>query len=103
MNYLGSEKARENIDSVVKLLNISDNDRAAFEKSYISMTQYLIAARCEVGGSFKYSGSVDLSALDMLHSKAEKEKTVRVRSAFGKIGTAFNGEIHSRNRIAEEE
>lgn len=84
VNYLGSEKARENIDSVVKLLNISDNDRAAFEKSYISMTQYLIAARCEVGGSFKYSGSVDLSALDMLHSKAEKEKLCECVQLSGK-------------------
>ena len=84
VNYLGSEKARENIDSVVKLLNISDNDRAAFEKSYISMTQYLIAARCEVGGSFKYSGNVDLSALDMLHSKAEKEKLCECVQLSGK-------------------
>ena len=84
VNYLGSEKARENIDSVVKLLNISDNDRAAFEKSYISMTQYLIAARCEVGGSFKYNGSVDLSALDMLHSKAEKEKLCECVQLSGK-------------------
>ena len=84
VNYLGSEKARENIDSVAKLLNISDNDRAAFEKSYISMTQYIIAARCEVGGSFKYNGSVDLSALDMLHSKAEKEKLCECVQLSGK-------------------
>ena len=48
------------------------------------MTQYLIAARCEVGGSFKYSGSVDLSALDMLHSKAEKEKLCECVQLSGK-------------------
>ncbi len=84
VNYLGSEKARENLDSVIRSLNISEEDRAAFEKSYISMTQYFIAARCEVGGSFKYNGSVDLSALDMLHSKAEKEKLCECVQLSGK-------------------
>lgn len=84
VNYLGSEKARENLDSVIRLLNISEKDRAAFEKSYISMTQYFIAARCELGGSFKYSGNVDLSALDMLHSKAEKEKLCEFVQLSGK-------------------
>ena len=71
VNYLGSEKARENLDSVIRSLNISEKDRAAFEKSYISMTQYFIAARCELGGSFKYSGNVDLSALDIIDAKTE--------------------------------
>lgn len=84
VNYLGSEKARENLDSVIRSLNISEKDRAAFEKSYISMTQYFIAARCELGGSFKYSGNVDLSALDMLHSKAEKEKLCEFVQLSGK-------------------
>lgn len=71
VNYLGSEKARENLDSVIRSLNISEKDCAAFEKSYISMTQYFIAARCELGGSFKYSGNVDLSALDIIDAKTE--------------------------------
>ena len=84
VNYLGSAKARENLGSVVGTLNIPPNDRAAFEKSFISMTQYFIAARCEMGGSFKYSGSVDLSALDMLHSKAEKEKLCEFVQLSGK-------------------
>ena len=84
VNYLGSEKARGNIDSVVRSLNISDDNRAAFEKSYISMTQYFIAARCEMGGSFKYNGNLDLSALDMLHSKAEKEKLCEFVQLSGK-------------------
>lgn len=84
VNYLGSEKARENLDSVIRSLNISEKDRAAFEKSYISMTQYFIAARCELGGSFKYSGNVDLSALDMLHRKAEKEKLCEFVQLSGK-------------------
>ena len=52
VNYLGSEKARENLDSVIRSLNISEKDRAAFEKSYISMTQYFIDAWCGLGGSF---------------------------------------------------
>lgn len=84
VNYLGSAKARENLGSVVGTLNIPPNDRAVFEKSFISMTQYFIAARCELGGSFKYSGSVDLSALDMLHSKAEKEKLCEFVQLSGK-------------------
>ena len=71
VNYLGSEKARENLDSVIRSLNISEKDRTVFDKSYISMTQYFIAARCELGGSFKYSGNVDLSALDIIDAKTE--------------------------------
>ena len=84
VNYLGSAKVRENLGSVVRTLNIPQNDRAVFEKSFISMTQYFIAARCELGGSFKYSGNVDLSALDMLHSKAEKEKLCEFVQLSGK-------------------
>lgn len=74
INYYGSAKVRENLDNVINSLNIPKASRKAFEKSYISMTQHLIAARCELGGKFTYSGTLDLSALDMLHSKAEKEK-----------------------------
>ncbi len=74
VNYLGSEMAKENLASVLSSLNIPEENRAGFKKSFISMTQYLIAARCELGGGFKYNGKPDLAALDMLHSKAEKEK-----------------------------
>ena len=74
INYYGSAKVRENLENVINSLNIPKESRKAFEKSYISMTQHLIAARCELGGKFTYSGTLDLSALNMLHSKAEKEK-----------------------------
>lgn len=84
INYLGAEKAREDISGVIKSLNISDDDRTAFERSFISMTQYFIAARCELGSGFKYNGNVDLSALDMLHSKAEKEKLCECVQLSGK-------------------
>ena len=84
INYLGSEKARENLTSVINSLNISEENRAKFEKSYISMVQFFIAARCELGGSFKYNNKADLSALDMLHSKAEKEKLCEFVQITGK-------------------
>lgn len=84
VNYLGAEQARETAENVMNTLNISDENRAAFEKSYVSMTQYLIAARCELGGNFKYNGNLDLSALDMLHSKAEKERLCEFVQLAGK-------------------
>ncbi len=84
VNYLGAEQARETAENVMNTLNVSEENRAAFEKSYVSMTQYLIAARCELGGNFKYNGSLDLSALDMLHSKAEKERLCEFVQLAGK-------------------
>lgn len=84
---------------MIRSLNISEKDRAAFEKSYISMTQYFIAARCELGGSFKYSGNVDLSALDMLHSKAEKEKLCEFVQLSGKsVLLSMEKSIHDNER-----
>lgn len=84
VNYLGAEQARETAENVMNTLNVSEENRAAFEKSYASMTQYLIAARCELGGNFKYNGKLDLSALDMLHSKAEKERLCEFVQLAGK-------------------
>lgn len=84
VNYLGSEKARESLTSVIASLNIPEENRVKFEKSYISMVQFFIAARCELGGGFKYSNKPDLSALDMLHSKAEKEKLCEFVQITGK-------------------
>jgi N12 class adenine-specific DNA methylase len=84
VNYLGAEQARETAENVMNTLNVSEENRAAFEKSYVSMTQYLIAARCELGGNFKYNGNLDLSALDMLHSKAEKERLCEFVQLAGK-------------------
>lgn len=71
VNYLGAQKARENLDKVVSSLNISPENRPSFEKSFIFMAQYLIAALCELGSSFKYNSKLDLSALNLLRSKAE--------------------------------
>ena len=84
VNYLGAEQARENAENVMNTLNVSSENREDFKNSYISMTQYLIAARCELGSSFKYGGTLDLSALDMLHSKAEKERLCEFVQLAGK-------------------
>lgn len=84
VNYLGAEQARQTAENVLNTLNVSEENRAAFEKSYVSMTQYLIAARCELDSSFKYNGKPDLSALDMLHSKAEKERLCEFVQLAGK-------------------
>ena len=75
VNAIGRTAAAETIENAVKALNISEADRAAFEKSFISITQYFIAARCELGGKFDYKNApMDLSAFDLVHSKAEAEK-----------------------------
>lgn len=75
VNAIGRAAAAETIENAVKALNISEADRAAFEKSFISITQYFIAARCELGGKFDYKNApMDLNAFDLVHSKAEAEK-----------------------------
>ena len=75
VNAIGRAAAAETIENAVKALNISEADRAAFEKSFISITQYFIAARCELGGKFDYKNApMDLTAFDLVHSKAEAEK-----------------------------
>ena len=75
VNAIGRTAAADNLENAVKALNISETDRAAFEKSFVSITQYFIAARCELGGRFDYKNNpMDLSAFDLVHSKAEAEK-----------------------------
>ena len=75
VNYLGQTAAMENIRKAEAALNISEEEKVAFEKSFISITQYFIAARCELGSNFKYKNApIDLTALDMMRSKAEAEK-----------------------------
>lgn len=75
VNAIGRTAAADNLENAVKALNISKTDRAAFEKSFVSITQYFIAARCELGGRFDYKNNpMDLSAFDLVHSKAEAEK-----------------------------
>ena len=54
VNAIGEAAARDNLANAEKALNISEENKAAFEKSFISITQYFIAARCELGSSFKY-------------------------------------------------
>lgn len=75
VNAIGRTAAADNLEKAIKALNISETDRAAFEKSFVSITQYFIAARCELGGRFDYKNNpMDLSAFDLVHSKAEAEK-----------------------------
>lgn len=65
----------DSLDNSVKALNISEKNRSAFKKSFISVTQYFVAARCELDSSFKYKNApLDLTALNLVHSKAEAEK-----------------------------
>lgn len=75
VNAIGRTAAADNLENAIKALNISETDRAAFEKSFVSITQYFIAARCELGGKFDYKNNpMDLAAFDLVHSKAEAEK-----------------------------
>lgn len=75
VNAIGRTAAADNLENAIKALNISETDRAAFEKSFVSITQYFITARCELGGRFDYKNNpMDLSAFDLVHSKAEAEK-----------------------------
>ena len=75
VNAIGRTAAADNLENAIKALNISETNIAAFEKSFVSITQYFIAARCELGGRFDYKNNpMDLSAFDLVHSKAEAEK-----------------------------
>lgn len=75
VNAIGRTATANNLENAIKALNIPEADRAAFEKSFVSITQYFIAARCELGGRFDYKNNpMDLSAFDLVHSKAEAEK-----------------------------
>ena len=75
VNAIGRTATANNLENAIKALNIPEADRAAFEKSFVSITQYFIAARCELGGKFDYKNNpMDLAAFDLVHSKAEAEK-----------------------------
>ena len=84
INYVGSEGARLTVGMAANEFRISAEKRKDFEKSFTSMVQYLIASRCELGGKFKYNGNLDLSALDMLSTKAEKERLCEYVQITGK-------------------
>lgn len=75
VNFAAVEEVNGSIDGISENLHISESDRAAFLKSVRSMVRQIMVSRCEYQGAFKIkTAPLDLSAIDMLHSKAEFEK-----------------------------
>ena len=75
VDYSSDSQTYGQIASLTGALNIDAEKRKAFSKSVSTMVRAVVAARCGYNSKFNYkSDPLDLSALDMLHSKAELEK-----------------------------
>lgn len=75
VDYFSDSQTYGQIASLNGALNIDAEKRKAFSKSVSTMVRAVVAARCGYNSKFNYkSDPLDLSALDMLHSKAELEK-----------------------------
>lgn len=72
IDYYSDSQSYGKINELNKALNISEDKSKAFSKSVCTMIRAVVAARCSFNSKFNYkSEQLDLSALDMLHSKAE--------------------------------
>ena len=75
VSFAAVEEVNGSIDGVADNLHIARKDRAAFLKSVRSMVRQIMTARCEYRGAYKINTApLDLSAVGLLHSKAEFEK-----------------------------
>ena len=76
VDILSDRQTRAGFPEIAGTLQIPAAERNSFVKSASSMVRAVVAARCGYQSSFKYKSAdaLDLSALDMLHNKAEMEK-----------------------------
>ena len=75
VDYFSDSQTYGQIANLTKALNVDADKRKAFSQSVGTMVRAVVAARCGYNSKFNYkSDPLDLSALDMLHSKAELEK-----------------------------
>lgn len=103
VNFLAIDEVNSSINSITDSLHISAKNKAAFLKSARSMVREVMKARCEYRSTIKINTApLDLSALDMLHSKAEFEKLcewvqVTAKSALFKMERSINEIIIERS------
>ena len=88
VNAIGRTAAADNLENAIKALNISETDRAAFEKSFVSITQYFIAAR-QVRLQEQSYGFIRIRPCSQ---QGRSRKADGIRSDRGKTGTVINGE-----------
>lgn len=75
VDYFSDSQTYGQIVNLTNALNVDAAKRREFSKSVSTMVRAIVAARCGYNSKFNYkSDPLDLSALDMLHSKAELEK-----------------------------
>lgn len=75
VDYFSDSQTYGQIVNLTNALNVDAAKRKEFSKSVSTMVRAIVAARCGYNSKFNYkSDPLDLSALDMLHSKAELEK-----------------------------
>ena len=76
VDVLSDRQTRAGFPEIAGTLQIPAAERNSFVKSASSMVRAVVAARCGYQSSFNYKSAdaLDLSALDMLHNKAEMEK-----------------------------
>ena len=75
VDYFSDSQNYGQIANLTNALNVDAAKRREFSKSVSTMVRAIVAARCGYNSKFNYkSDPLDLSALDMLHSKAELEK-----------------------------
>lgn len=75
VDYFSDSQTYGQIANLTNALNVDAAKRREFSKSVSTMVRAIVAARCGYNSKFNYkSDPLDLSALDMLHSKVELEK-----------------------------
>lgn len=103
VSFVAVNEVSESIDTITDSLHISSKNKSEFLKSARSMVREVMKARCEYQSSIKLNTApLDLSALDMLHSKAEFEKLcewvqLTAKSALYKIEKSINEIIFERS------
>lgn len=103
IGYAAVEEVNANVGNIIGNLQISSKNSAAFQKSVRSMVRQVIKSRCEYQSSIKLNvAPLDLSAVDMLHSKAEFDKLcewvqITAKSALKKIEKSINEIIFERS------
>lgn len=103
VSFAAVDEVNGSINSIVENLHISKKDHAVFLKSVRSMVRQIMVSRCEYHGAYKINTApLDLSAVDMLHSKAEFEKLfewvqLTAKSALRKMEITINKIISERS------
>ena len=103
VNFLAVDEVNSSINTITDSLHITSKNKSEFMKSARSMVRQIMKARCEYQSAYKINTApIDLSALGMLHSKAEFEKLcewvqLTAKSALRKMEKTINEIIIERS------